>query len=214
MSGEHLVTRDYWQREYQSGNGSGRGSSGEFATWKADVVNAAIHDHDVTTLLDVGCGDGEVASLIDVTRYLGIDVAPAAVEIARERNADDPAKHFEVWGEFSAFPAGMFDAVISLEVLMHVLEESLFIDTLAGIFASARELVLLQVPLVPMFEYQAGSHDRHRYLLPYLAEHVGRWALTEIIVHPSSTARRRAHADLGEMASDFLVFELAGRVAG
>lgn len=209
MTTEHLNTRDYWQQHYESGGTSGRGSQGEFAEWKADVVNQVVRHCDVTTVLDVGCGDGQQAALIDVPRYLGIDVSQAAVQIAQSRNRHDRSKRFDLWHEGEPFPAGMYDMVMSLEVLMHILEERMFTETLSGIFASAREVVVLQVPLVPMVNYGPGMHDKHRAILPYLAEHLGPFSLTQIVMHPSASPRERARAGIGEMASDFLVFRRA-----
>lgn len=208
MSDTHLVTHEFWEDNYSAGRSSGPGSEGEFAEWKAAVVNDVIERYDVTVVLDVGCGDGQQAALIECPRYYGIDVSPTAVDMCRDRFFGDPMRYFDTCAP-GQLPDGMFDLVMSLEVLMHILEEDVFVSTLSQMFTRARHTVLIQAPLVPMVEYRAGAWDKHRPLLPYLSEYLPYWVLSEILIHPASTPESRARGEIGEMAADFLVFRRA-----
>lgn len=70
------------------------------------------------TILDVGCGEGLLREHIEVfERYVGIDVAPAAVERARRRWEDARTSFLE--GDSSSV-SGPFDIVIMNEVLQQV----------------------------------------------------------------------------------------------
>jgi SAM-dependent methyltransferase len=68
-------------------------------------------------VLDVGCGEGRVGAELVRRGYavVGVDVASAMVELARER-------HAAVVGDATALPfePGTFDAVISVHTLMEV----------------------------------------------------------------------------------------------
>ncbi|HEU4546756.1 MAG TPA: hypothetical protein VFR88_10740, partial [Microlunatus sp.] len=75
----------YWERRYAKGGTSGAGSYGQAAEWKAEVVNGWVRDHGVTSVLDLGCGDGNQLSLADYPRYLGLDRSPTAVRACIER---------------------------------------------------------------------------------------------------------------------------------
>lgn len=69
-------------------------------------------------VLDLGCGAGRAAKLLERFEVVGVDVSPEQVRRAR---ANAPAATF-VQGDFARldFPAGSFDAVVALFSIMHV----------------------------------------------------------------------------------------------
>jgi thymidylate synthase len=65
----------YWNRRYGDGGNSGDGSRGEILSWKAKQINSFISEVRCGYVIDFGCGDGVLASLLKVERYLGLDVS-------------------------------------------------------------------------------------------------------------------------------------------
>src|SRR4051812_25917845 len=70
---------DYWQRRYERGETSGRGSYRRLAAFKAAVLNEIVATRSVATVIELGCGDGAQLSSVRYPLYIGVDISPAAV---------------------------------------------------------------------------------------------------------------------------------------
>ena len=59
------------------------------------IIAAYVRAYGVTGLLDVGCGTGDLLAYLapDIT-YVGVDIAPTAIETAQRRFAHRPNAHF------------------------------------------------------------------------------------------------------------------------
>jgi len=153
---------DYWEERYRAGKrGSGEGSRGEAAQRKAAFVNALTHRYHVNRIIDWGCGDGEVARLLDVRRYIGLDVSRTALAICRKRVCLPRRTwlHFDGMTAPQLPPAGL---ALSLDVIFHLVDERLYRRHMELLFASA--------PLVCIHSSnhaEAGQeHVLHREFLP------------------------------------------------
>jgi ubiquinone/menaquinone biosynthesis C-methylase UbiE len=84
-------------------------------------IAAFLTEHDVRTLLDVGCGTGHVAAVLaeraPAVAYTGVDVASAAVEGAVQIGR--PGTYVVADTAALPFGDGTFDAVVSLYALEH-----------------------------------------------------------------------------------------------
>ena len=72
-------SQEYWERRYAGGGTSGAGSAGRLAAFKAQFLNDFVRAHDVTSVVEFGCGDGNQLALAAYPRYLGLDVSPASL---------------------------------------------------------------------------------------------------------------------------------------
>jgi len=94
------------------------------------VISDRIRNPSVKTILDVGCGSGQLASLLSdkgVTNYCGIDFSPKRIAQARKVC---PAFRFEVVDAFKTkllddYP---YDTVVSTEFLEHVEKDTVIIE--------------------------------------------------------------------------------------
>ncbi|MEP7008246.1 MAG: methyltransferase domain-containing protein [Sphingomonas bacterium] len=96
--------------------------------WSAEPLHTAAYLHSAVveearrigakTILDAGCGNGQMAGLLQGLGYdvTGIDGDEGGVQVAR---AMFPNVRFEV-GLFSDAPPGRFDMVCSTEVIEHL----------------------------------------------------------------------------------------------
>lgn len=142
---------DYWESRYASGGTSGRGSQGVFAQTKAGLVNDALDRWNIQTVLDIGCGDGVVARLIDAKEYLGLDPSPTALALAQRRN---PTKSFDHLG----VPEPR-EAHLSLDILHHLVDDDDYDQHMDLLFAAQRLAVIW------VHDYTgagAAGHSRHR----------------------------------------------------
>lgn len=89
-----------------------------------------IWDKRCTTLLDLGCRDGwHTADLPGITRHVGVEIWPEALERGRVKAAAGGLPHFEgVLDEALAYlkaqEDGAFDAVLAIDLLEHLPKEN------------------------------------------------------------------------------------------
>jgi trans-aconitate methyltransferase len=117
------------------------------------VVGDRLKRAGVKTLLDVGCGPGQMACFLrdrGLAQYVGLDFSKARVEHARTAC---PHFRFEVADVFQSdlLTSLAYDAVLTLEFLEHVERD---LDVLARIRPGA--LVIATVP-----NFAAQGHVRH-----------------------------------------------------
>ena len=63
-------TATYWEFRYANNGNSGAGSYGKLADFKAKVINGFIHENELNTILEFGCGDGNQLSLAKYNSYI------------------------------------------------------------------------------------------------------------------------------------------------
>jgi SAM-dependent methyltransferase len=174
----------YWEQRYARGGTSGAGSYGPQARWKADVVNGWVTTYQVTSVVDLGCGDGNQLGLAEYPRYLGIDVSPTAVRRCIELFAADGTKSFLALDPATTHDPARWlraDLALSLEVLFHLVEADGFEAYLRQLFASADRFVVI---CARDEELPGGPHERYRPFTPWVAAHAAEWTLLERVRPP------------------------------
>lgn len=137
---------DYWESRYAKGGLSGAGSYGALATFKASVVNEVVREFAVASVIEFGCGDGNQLSLAIYPRYLGLDVSATAVKSCISRFMKDDTKSFLLYKQDCfADVAGFLrsDLALSIDVLYHLVEDSVYETYLAHLFGSADRYVIV-----------------------------------------------------------------------
>ena len=135
-------TIKFWERHYRAGGRSGEGSYGRLAEFKAEVMKRLIAEHEVESVIELGCGDGNQLAMIDYPRYSGFDVSPAAVNRCRDRFSADPSKKFHVYVPGAELGATA-EMAVSLDVVYHLIEDDLYDRYMRDLFASATDLVVI-----------------------------------------------------------------------
>jgi SAM-dependent methyltransferase len=107
----------FWNERYFTNPelGSGLGSRGAPLAWKRALLARLVAERRPASLLDVGCGDGEATAELALERFLGIDVAERAIELARRRF---PRRRFAA-GDFLELEVEAADFCLCLDVLIH-----------------------------------------------------------------------------------------------
>lgn|SRR5512139_2914793 len=175
----------YWESRYASGGSSGSGSYGAAAEWKAAVVNGWVAAHGVTSVVDLGCGDGNQLSLAAYPRYLGLDRSASAIRRCIERFREDPTKSFLRYDpETAADPAGWLraDLALSLEVIFHLVEDDVREDYLRRLFASGHRFVA--ICSTDTDDIPSAPHERHQPFTPWVAQNEPDWQVLEHVAPP------------------------------
>jgi len=194
-------------KRYARGGNSGGGSFGTNAEYKANVVNKIIQLEKVESVLEFGCGDGNQLTLFNFDYYTGLDISQTAISRCESMYTNHSKKKFLRIIPGQDLQINKHDAVISLEVLMHITNENDFKWTLDQIFKFSAGIVIIQIPILPLVRYKKGSHERYRNILPYLAKYLGEFDLVSLLIHPSTSIEGRLRNEIGQMSSDFLVFK-------
>ncbi len=163
----------YWEARYRAGGTSGAGSYGRLAAFKAAFVNAFVADNRIASVLDLGCGDGNLLSLLRLPAYVGVDVSPTTLARCARRFADRPAYRFVSPERLvDIAPA---DLALSIDVVFHLVEDVVFERHMRDLFTHASRFAVVYAS-----NHDSGwpdRHVRHRRFTDHLAEHWPDWHL-------------------------------------
>lgn len=175
------TSSQYWDDRYRFGGNSGNGSYGHFAEFKAAILNQFVAEHDIKSVIEFGCGDGNQLGLTKYPSYIGVDVSPTAVEKCRQRFRDDNSKTFLLASEGSSRRA---ELGLSLDVIFHLIEDDVFRGYMATLFAAAERYVILYTSNfsgekldAANAHFRKAKHVRHRAVLEYVAIEFPDWEL-------------------------------------
>lgn len=194
------TSADYWQQRYADSGTSGEGSRGVLADYKAGFLNRFVAEHDIASVIEFGCGDGFQLTLATYPSYVGLDVAPGAIELCSEKFAGDPTKSFlrydpQHWVNRGAVTA---ELALSLDVIFHLVEDDVFHRHIEHLFAAATRFVIIYSSDE---DDDIAAHVRSRQFTPHVTATQPSWRLAANPANP--------HAD--RSMSRFFVYE---RVAG
>ena len=192
---------DYWKRRYDAGLTSGTGSYGQLATYKAEVLNEFVSRHNIQSVIEFGCGDGNQLELAQYPRYLGLDISPKAIELCAHRFRQDQTKSFLcIDARRTANLAGYIsaDLTLSLDVVYHLLEDSTYEHYLTDVFTTARRYVVIYSS--DMEQPNWARHVRHRRFTQDVARLFPAFRLIERLENPLK----------GETFADFHFYQRTG----
>jgi len=168
----------YWEQRYRAGGDSGVGSYAQFAAFKAEVLNGFVTTHAIASVIEFGCGDGNQLSLANYPRYLGYDVAPAAVDACRARFAGDGTKEFRLVSDARPATAPL---VLSLDVVFHLVEDAVFDAYLRRLFEAATDWVIVFSSDTDDTLGNDAVHVKHRRFSDWIAANAPDFTRVETI---------------------------------
>lgn len=173
----------YWEERYALGGTSGAGSYGAQAEYKAEFLNRFVAEHEIRTVIELGCGDGNQLELAEYPAYTGLDVSATALRLCTERFHDDPAKTFAAYDP-SAFVPSAWSAELglSLDVIYHLVEDEAFELHMRHLFGSATRYVIIYAR--DSDSRDRAPHVRRRAFTSWVEAHEPEWTLTEVVRAP------------------------------
>jgi hypothetical protein len=181
-------TAAYWESRYRRGDGSGVGSYGALAQFKADVINDFVARNGVQTVIELGCGDAAQLALSAYPSYVGVDLSPTAVARCRLRMEGDQTKRFYTLGDADGY-RGTYDLALSLDVIYHLLEDPVFTEHMESLFSLASKYVIIYSS-----NHDApghAGHIRHHSVTDWVAAHVPEWRQIDFIKNRFPYDRKR-----------------------
>jgi SAM-dependent methyltransferase len=190
----------YWEQSYAQGATSGWGSYGPLGAGKSRFLNDLVRDRAVHSVIEFGCGDGNQLAMAEYPSYVGLDVSRTAIALCQRRFADDPSKSFFLYdGSCFTDRAGVFtaDLALSLDVVYHLTEDTVFEIYLRHLFAAGRRLAVIYSTNMEISD--TAPHVRHRRFTPWVEANCPEWTLTEVTRGPNTSFAR----------ADFFVYQRA-----
>jgi SAM-dependent methyltransferase len=204
---------EYWERRYAAGGTSGGGSYGVLSEFKAEFLNEFVRSREISSVVELGCGDGNQVSLARYPRYIGLDISASIIDRCRERFRHDATKSFEVYDPQNLDVTALrSDLAVSLDVIFHLVEHETFERYMSDLFSLAEEYVVIFSDDTDENPAWRRAHIRHRKFTPWIEEHQSDWRLIERV--PNRLPFKGDHRT-GSYC-DFFVYrrESASRAAG
>lgn len=186
----------YWKTRYDVGGNSGDGSYNQLAEFKAEVLNSFVFENGVASVIEYGCGDGNQLSLAQYPKYIGFDVSPKAVSMCLKKFSNDETKSFKLMEEYDGETA---ELTLSLDVIYHLVEDSVFADYMNRLFDSSERFVIIYSSDTDENPDGTAPHVRHRNFSKWIKDNKTEWNLSRHIPnkYPSNgDTKRGSFADL------------------
>lgn len=163
----------HWSRRWRAAADSGAGAIVGDGVDKARFVSDFVKEQEVASVIDWGCGEGEVLEKLDLhgVEYTGVETSAAAVERMRRRFAERPEHTFTLPHGCDRWERR--ELALSLEALPRCSGEREYDDHLAKLFGSSRRFVLIGTA-----DDAAARHVRPRSIVRDVAERFPEWELT------------------------------------
>jgi hypothetical protein len=171
-------SEDYWKDRYEAGGHSGDGSYNQLAEFKAETLNTFVSENRITSVIEYGCGDGNQLSLAQYPKYIGFDVSPNAVTRCLKCFSDDETKTFEL---MEAYGGETAELVLSLDVIYHLVEDTVFVDYMNRLFDSSERFVVIYSSNTDDNPEGIAAHVRHRNCSKWINSHKAEWKLIKHI---------------------------------
>lgn len=194
----------YWEKRYADGGNSGLGSYGRLAEFKAEVINGIIKQHEINSVIEFGCGDGNQLSLIKCKKYTGLDVSLTALQKCTEIFRNDRTKSFFLY-DYRCFSdnQGVFlnDCAMSIDVLFHLVEPEIYKTYLHHLFSCASRIIIIYAANENI--ERKSIHEYYRNFTGYIEKHFQGWKLLEVIKNKYPA---KNYADESGSLADFFIY--------
>jgi hypothetical protein len=171
-------SKNYWEKRYSAGGNSGVGSYGQFAEFKAEVINNFVAKCGLRSVIEFGCGDGNQLTLAKYPTYLGFDVSKTSVLKCQKLFSGNGSKFFRLMADYRGEKA---DVSLSLDVIYHLVEDDIFENYMMTLFNSSNKYVIIYASDSNNNLEQKDEHVRHRKFTVWIKKNIPQWRLIEHI---------------------------------
>lgn len=196
------TSQNYWEDRYHSGGTSGAGSYGDAALYKAEVLNKFVKEHEIASVIEFGCGDGNQLKLAQYPAYTGFDVSDTAVNLCTQTFENDKTKKFKNVNDYRNDKA---DLCLSLDVIYHLIEDEIFNNYMDKLFNSANKYVIIYASDTDLQQDLQADHVKHRQFSKWIKTNRPEWVLQEKLKNPLPVYE----GELEKYSVDFHIYKQA-----
>ncbi|MDR0206451.1 MAG: class I SAM-dependent methyltransferase [Bacteroidales bacterium] len=167
---------DYWENRYKKGGNSGAGSYNRLAEFKAEIINNFALEHNISSVIEFGCGDGNNLKLFTFASYIGYDVSNTVLDICKNIYEGDKTKKFIHASNYQGETA---EISLSLDVIYHLIEDDVFEQYMNLLFSSSHKFVIIYSSNTESLS--PASHIRHRKFSDWIEKERSDFFLLEFV---------------------------------
>ena len=130
--------------------------------------------HDIKSVIELGCGDGNQLHYANYPSYLGIDISPAAIAQCAVTFAADSSKKFMLLGDYRGEQA---ELALSLDVIYHLVEDQVFDQYMRTLCRSASRFLIIYSSNMDTVVDSKTPHIRHRPFSGWITDNAPDWLL-------------------------------------
>lgn len=173
----------YWENRYRKDGNSGQGSFGKKAAYKADFINEFVARNQIAKIIEFGCGDGNQLKQFNFPEYIGLDVSRTIIQKCKTLFASDTTKQFFTSASLPTDKETVLkaDLVLSLDVIYHLVEDTVFETYMRDLFAASTRFVIIYA-----WDVEEGRkyHVRHRKFSHWIEKNIAGFQLVSKQSHP------------------------------
>jgi len=195
-------SRKYWEKRYFDGGNSGKGSYGNLSKFKSKIINEFIEANNISTALELGCGDGNQLKDFKIKKYVGLDVSKTIISKNVETFKNDKNKYFYLESDY--LNKEKFDVTLSLDVIYHLVEDTIFEDYIKKLFKFSDKYVIIYTFSDRVKKINFSNHIKYRDINTISEKFKNEWSLHKHIVNEYPTS----DPNNGDFSmSDFYIFK-------
>lgn len=128
------------------------------------LLNRSIKENKIETILELGCGKGDFADLVNKDNKFeitGVDIFEPYLKICREKKKYLKLRKMDLSKKLD-FKDKSFDAVVCLQTIEHM-DKKVGLELLAKMEKIAKKIVIISTPAGKCFqeEYDSNRYQRH-----------------------------------------------------
>lgn len=171
-------SQKYWIERYKEGGNSGAGSYNKLAKFKSVILNYFVKKHNVKSVIEYGCGDGNQLRLALYPSYLGFDISSVALSRCKEIFYSDRTKVFKLMDDYNGETA---ELTLSLDVVYHLIEDDVFELYMKRLFDSSTRFVIVYSSNKDEQNKIQAPHIKHRKFTRWVDENIRGCGLMQYI---------------------------------
>lgn len=157
--------KDYWDNRYKKGCLSGQGSYGRLAEFKVNIINNFIKTNSLKSIIDIGCGDGNIGSQIIIENYLGCDISDYIIDKNKETYHKLNFKYLRDLKESDSA-----DITLSADVLFHLVLDEDFKNHMQQLFLYSLKYIIIYSSCEDKSYNSETGLVRHRNFIKWMDE--------------------------------------------
>jgi len=174
----------YWEDRYKNNETSGDGSYGNLAIFKGKIINSFIKEHNIKSILDLGCGDGNQLKHINTANinYIGVDPSTTIINKLKEIYKNDKNKNFiqlemVMQNHYKLYNVKT-ELTLSCDVLFHLINLDIWEQHINNLFNISAKYVIIYAY---DFNQDWNNHCKSRRFTDFIREKYSNWQLIKVI---------------------------------
>jgi len=201
MSDRFFDSNNYWETRYKNNGTSGDGSYGVLAIFKGEIINNIIKNYNIKSIIDLGCGDGNQLTFLDIDNvdYIGIDPSKTVIHKLKKKYIKSINKKFILMTDIITEKA---ELSISCDVLYHLINRDIWEKHIDNLFTTGLKYVII-------YAYDCdkdwGNHCKSRKFTDFIEKNYSNWELIKVVKNKYPISENSN--DTNSSMSDFYIYK-------